>query len=212
MLGGEFGAVAEVGHLGGGEGLELGVDGRDVLFGLGDFFGEALAVGGGGVVVAGVGRGVVAVEHALQEVGVGAEEGGVGLGHQVGAVELVVGVAGAVGMDALGDLAEEGFEVEGEWVGCGVLGWRGFGRDGLRRGWVVELGDAVFPVVELDVEDADLADVAAFEAVELGAEVVEGGFAGGEGFAEGGELGAEAEELGSSGRGWRAIAARRGMG
>ena len=41
----------------------------------------------------------------------------------------------------------------------------------------MELGDAVFPLVELDVEDADLADVAAFEAVELGAEVVEGGFA-----------------------------------
>ena len=58
------------------------------------------------------------------------------------------------------------------------------------------MGYAVFPFVELDVEDADLADVAAFEAVELGAKVVEFGFAGGEGGAESGELGAAAEEFG----------------
>ena len=63
-------------------------------------------------------------------------------------------------------------------------------------GWVVEFGDAVFPLVELDVEDADLADVAALEAVELGAKVVEVGFAGGERGAEGGELSAAAEEFG----------------
>ena len=42
-------------------------------------------------------------------------------------------------------------------------------------GWVVEFGDAVVPLVELDVEDADLADVAGLEAVELGAEAGEGG-------------------------------------
>ncbi len=60
----------------------------------------------------------------------------------------------------------------------------------------MELGDAVFPLVELDVEDADLADVAAFEAVELGSEVVEVGFAGGQRGAETGELGAAAEEFG----------------
>ena len=74
----------------------------------------------------------------------------------------------------------------------------GFGGDGLglRWSWVVEFGDAVFPVVELDVEDADLADVAAFEAVELGAEVIECGLADGQRGAKNCELGAAAEELG----------------
>ena len=153
---------------------------------------------GGGVVVAGVGVGVVAVEHALEEVCVAAVEGGVGLGHEVVAVELVVGTFGAVGVDALGYLAEEGFEVERGWIG-GRFGFRlgvGFESLGRRLGWIAKFGDAVFPVIELNVEDTNLADVAAFEAVELGAEVVQVGLAGGESGAKAGELGAAAEEFG----------------
>jgi hypothetical protein len=82
--------------------------------------------------------------------------------------------------------------------GFRIGGRVGFGFEdlGLRLGWVVEFGDAVFPFVELDVEDADLADVTAFEAVQLGAQVVEVSFAAGERAAEDGELGAEAKELG----------------
>jgi hypothetical protein len=53
-----------------------------------------------------------------------------------------------------------------------------------------KLSDAGVPFVELDVEDTDLADVAGFEAVKLGAEGGEGGFAVGKGGAEGGEFGA----------------------
>jgi len=53
----DFGAVAEVGHFGGGEGFDL--------VGLGDSFGEAGELVCDGLVVAGVGGGVVAVEHAL---------------------------------------------------------------------------------------------------------------------------------------------------
>jgi hypothetical protein len=47
------------------------------------------------------------VEHTVKEVGVGAEEGFVGLGHEMGAVALVAGVAGEVRVDALGYFAEE---------------------------------------------------------------------------------------------------------
>lgn len=197
-------AVAEVRHLGVRKSFNLGGEGEQVLLGLGDLEGDALELGGGGEVVAGVRGGVVAVEHAPEHGGVVAEEGCVCLGHEMGAVTPVVDAAGAVGMDALGDGAEEGFEVEG----CGVGLWVGFwgefrsgfwirlGGHGLRMGWVVEFGDAVFPLVELDVEDADLSDVAAFEAVELGAEMVELGLADGQRRTEDGQFGATAEDLG----------------
>ena len=56
------------------------------------------------------------------------------------------------------------------------------------------LGDAGFDVVELGVEDADLAEVTAFEGLELGAELGELGFALGERGADGGELLALVEE------------------
>jgi hypothetical protein len=113
----------------------------------------------------------------------------------VGAVTFVAGVAGEVGVDALGDFAEEGFEVEGRRGGdSGGFGeWSGGGGGG---GGAVELGDAVVPLVELDIEDADLANVAGLEAVELSAEAGKGGFVRGEGGAEGVELGAAVGKLG----------------
>jgi len=115
-------------------------------------------------------------------------------------MELVVDAAGTVRVDALGYLAEEGLEVYGCGVGFGFRLrpelWFGFEDLGLRLGRIVEFGDAVFPLVELDVKDADLADVAALETVELGTKVVEVGFAGGQGSAEAGEFSAVAEELG----------------
>jgi hypothetical protein len=80
---------------------------------------------GPGELGAGVGRfdgKVVGVQHAVQESGVFAQERGVGLGHELGAVSLVVVVAGVVGMDALGDLAEEGFEVGFRVQGGGFRG------------------------------------------------------------------------------------------
>ena len=102
--GGEDGAMAEVGHVGVGEGVELGVEGEEVGLDGGDL-GEGAGELGGGFV--GGGGEVVAVQHAVEEVGVGAEEGFVGLGHEVGAVALVAGIASEVGVDALGDFAEE---------------------------------------------------------------------------------------------------------
>jgi hypothetical protein len=139
------------------------------------------------------------------------------------AAALVVGVGGEVGMEALGDFAEEGFQVV--WFGVvwilwlpalrvkmrdarrGVLGFAllGFTEEAFGifhgLGGDLEVGDAGVPFVELDVEDADLADVAAFKAVELVAKACEGGFAGGELGAEGGEPGAAEEELGVLGGG-----------
>jgi len=58
------------------------------------------------------------------------------------------------------------------------------------------LGDAGFDVVQLGVEDADLAEVAAFEGFELSTEMGKLGFAFGEGGADGGKLLALGEEGG----------------
>ena len=145
---------------------------------------------------------MVVVEDALEGVDVAAGVGGVGEGHEAGEVGLLDGVAGEVGVDALGDVAEEGFE-GGRWVE--LFGFAGFGEGGVvgfvgaLAGFggvlaggvgVVEVyfafGDAGFEVVELGVEDADLAEVAAFEGFELGAEVGELGLAVGEERAGGG--------------------------
>jgi hypothetical protein len=181
-------------------------DGEDVGFDFGDLFEGAGESDGGGLAEAG--GGVVAMEHAVEELGVFAEECVVGLGHEVVAAALVVGIGGEVGVEAFGDFAEEGAEVEadgfGSWFGGGDV-LEGFAKVGFAEealgvvdgfGGDFELGDAGLPFVELDVEDADLADVAGLKAVELGAEGGEGGLAVGEGAAEGGEFGAAVGELG----------------
>jgi hypothetical protein len=60
---------------------------------------------------------------------------------------------------------------------------------------VLEFGEAVLPFVELDVEDANLADVAAFEGVESIAQGGEAGLANGERGAQRSEFAAAAGKL-----------------
>ena len=168
-----------------------------------DLAGEALQFG----VVACVGEGgvdlEVIVEEALQGFGVAAAVGLVGARHEQGEVLLLGVVAGEVGMDAPGDLPEEGLEaggwveffggklfVEGGFVGfLGALA--GLLRAASGRVGVVEvdfaLGDAGFEVVERDVKKTDLGEVAGFEGFELGAYLGEVRFALGEGGPESGE-------------------------
>jgi hypothetical protein len=66
----------------------------------------------------------------------------------------------------------------------------------------LELGNLLFPLIELPVEHANLAEVAALEARELVAEVAECKLARGERCAQGGEVLAQAVELGFGCRGF----------
>ena len=119
-------------------------------------------------------------------------------------------VARKVGVDALGDVAEESLEA-GRWVElfgfaglaeCGIMGLlrtlAGFLGSTAGGVGVVEvdfaLGDARFEVVEFGVEDADLAKVTAFEGLELGADLGKLRFALGERSANGDKLLALVEE------------------
>jgi hypothetical protein len=184
---GGFGVEVEVGDFAGEERGAFGVEGGDVAVGVTELAGEAEELGGRTFAGDGGGGVVVVVEDALEGVDVAAGVGGVGEGHEAGEVGLLGGVAGEVGVDALGDVAEESFEC-GRWVE--LFGFAGFGEGGVvgfvgtLAGFggvptggvgVVEidfpLGDAGFKVVQLGVEDADLAEVTAFKGLELGAEV-----------------------------------------
>lgn len=217
LAGGGFGVEEEGGDLAREQDVALGGEGGDVALGMCELAGEAKQFGlgafadGGGVDLA------VIVEQALEDFGVAAGVGLIGAGHEEGEVLALGVVAGEVGVDALGDVAEEGFE-GGRRVE--VRGFAGFGEGGLvgllstltglvralpGGGGVVEvdlaLGDAGLEVVELRVEDADLPEVAAFEGAELRADLGEIGFVLGEGGAERGELRAPLGK-GAVDRGW----------
>ena len=205
------GVEVELGDFAGEEGGSLAFEGDDVAEGVFDLAADAEVLGGEAFLGDG-GNLLVVVEDALEGVDVAAGVGIVGAGHESGEVGLFGGVTGEVGVDALGDVAEEGLE-GGWWIELGSLvgfakgGFVGFGGaltgfcGALAGGFgVVEVyftfGDAGFEVVEIGVEDADLAEVTAFEGFELGAEVSELELALGEGDAEAGELFALDEELG----------------
>jgi hypothetical protein len=126
---------------------------------------------------------------------------------------LLLGVvAREVGMDALGNVAEESLEA-GWWIElfcfagiaeCGIVGLLRTlaGLLGAAAGGVgvievdFALRDTRFEIVEFGVKDADLAEVTAFEALELGADLRKLRFALGEHSANGGELLALVEERG----------------
>lgn len=230
IAGGGDGVAGEGGDLAPEQGVALGLEGGDVTAGVGDLAGEAEELGGGALAGGGGGEVVVIVEQALEGFGVAAGIGLVGAGHEEGEVLALGVVAGEVGMDALGEVAEEGFEgwrrIElGGLVGVGEGGLVGFagslaGGFGALAGvgGVVEidlaLGDAGLQVVELGVEDADVAEVAALKGSKLCAELGEVGFAVGEGGSKAGEVRALPGE-GEVGRalledevGWHAVLGR----
>jgi hypothetical protein len=125
-------------------------------------------------------------------------------------VFLLSVVAREVGMDALGDLAKKSLEA-GRWVKlfgfagiaeCNIMGLlrllAGFLGSAAGGVGVVEvdfaLGDARFDVVKLSVENADLAEITAFEGLELGADLGKLRFTLGEFAANGGKVLALVEE------------------
>ncbi len=217
FAGGGFGVEVELGEFAGEERVAFGVEVGDVALGVLDLAGDAEELGGGAFAGDGGVDLAVVVEETLEGFGVAAGVGLVGAGHEEGEVLLLGVVAGEVRVDALGEVAEEGFEAGGwielfSFVGCaegfvvGLLGLAAglFSAEASGVGVVegdLALGDAGFELVELGVEDADLAEVAAFEGFELGAELGELGLALGEGGADEGELLALVEEGGGV-RGW----------
>ncbi len=111
--------------------MPLGIEGGDVALGVLDLARDAENLGGG---IFPGDRGVdftVIVEETLQGFDVAATVGLIGAGHQQGKVFLLGIVAREVGMDALGDVAEEGLETR-RWVElfgfaglaeCGIMGF-----------------------------------------------------------------------------------------
>lgn len=202
---GGLGIAVQLADFAGEQGVALGVESGDVALGMTDLARNPVEFGGG--VLAGEGGGVdleVVAEQALERLVVAAAVGLVGTRHKQGEVPLLLGIAGEVGMNALGDVAEEGFEA-GRRVE--LLGVVRFGKGGVASfvralascfgslaGSVgveeidLPLGDAGCEVVELDVEDADQAEVAALKGFELSAQLGELRLTLGEGGASGGEL------------------------
>ena len=185
LAGGGLGVEMQLGDVAGQQRMPFGVERGDVAPGVTDLAADAEQLGGsafagnGGVDLA------VVVEQALQRLRVAAAVGLVGASHQQGEVPALGVVAREVGMDALGDVAEEGLEAgrriellsfaglaEGSVV-CllrALASLLGAATSGVG---VVEIdlafSDPRFDLVQLGVEDADLAKVAALEGLELGA-------------------------------------------
>ncbi len=190
--------------------MELGIEGGEVAFGMLDLARDpkecGAVLGEGGVDLA------MIVQEALQGFGIAAAVGLVGANHEQGIVLLLGGVDCEVGVDALGDLPKERFEAE-RWIELldflgltpgAVVGFlralAGLLRPAAGGVGVVEvdfaLSDSRFEIVELRVEDTDLAEVAGFKGFELGAPVAECGCALGEGAANSGKLLTPREESG----------------
>ena len=170
--------------------MTLCIESRDVALGVLDLtcdakeFGCGAFPGDGGMDLA------MIVQQTLESFGVAAFIGLYGTGHEQREMLLLDGVASEVRVDALGEVAEEGLDA-GRWIellsflgGIGKCGIMAFLRalTGLLRALtggvrVVKvdftLDDACFELIELGVEDANLAEVAAFEGLELGTELGE---------------------------------------
>ena len=120
-----------MGDFAGEQGVPLRVQIGDVALGVLDLAGDAENLGGSAFAGDGGVNLAVIVKQALQGFGVAAAIGLIGAGHQQGEVLLLGVVAREVGVDALGDVAEEGFEA-GRRVEL-------FGFAGLAEGGIVGL-------------------------------------------------------------------------
>jgi hypothetical protein len=209
---GSFGIAVQLGDFAGGQRVPLGIERGDIALGVlylardAEKLSSGAFAGDGGVDFA------VIVKQTLQGFGVATAVRLIGASHQQGEVLLLGVVAREVGVDALGDIAEECLEA-GRWVEllgfvgiakCGIVSFLRTvaGLFGSAPGGVgvVEiyfaLGDARFKVVEFGVEDADLAQVSTFEGLELGSDLGKLGFALGEHRTDAGKLLAFVEEDG----------------
>jgi hypothetical protein len=201
---GGFGVAVQLGDFAGEQSVPLGIEGGYIALGVLDLARDAEKLGGNSFAgIGGVDLAVI-VKETLQGFNVAAAVGLIGTGHQQSEVLLLGVVACEVGVYTLGDVAEEGLEAGRRielfgFVGlteCGVVGFLSAlaGLLGSPAGGlgVVQVdfarGNARFEVVELGIEDADLAEVTAFEGLQLGAEVGKFRFALGEHRADGSKL------------------------
>jgi hypothetical protein len=211
FAGGGFGVEVELGDLTGEQRAPLAIEGSDVAFGVADLTHDAEELGGRAFTSSGDVDLAMIVKETLESFGVAAAVGQIGAGHQKGEVLLLGVVAREVGVDALGDLTEESLEAgrrielfgfagipERGIMGllCALAGLLGPAAGGVGAVKVdFSLGDARFDVVKLGVEDAYLAEVTAFEALELGAELGKLRFTLGEPGANGSKLLAFVKEV-----------------
>jgi hypothetical protein len=226
-----FGVAVQLGYLAREQGVLLGIEGSDIALGVlhlardAEKLGSGVFPGDSGVDLA------MIVKKTLQSFGVSTTVGLIGAGHQQREVLLFDVVACEVGMDTLGDIAEEGLEAGRRVELFGFVGVteRSIVRLlraltsllGVATGRVgvvqvnLALGDARFEIIELRVEDADLAEIAALKGLELGAELGKLRFALREHGANAGKLLALVEEGGGIRRllendfGWHAASASR---
>lgn len=187
-------------------------EGGDVALGVADLAANAKHLGGDafsgdeGIDL------TVIVEQALQGFSIATAVGLIGTGHQQGEVLLLGVIACEVRVDALGDVTEEGLQT----------GWRIelFRLAGLPKCGIVSLlrtltsllgamacgvgvvesdfalSDACFKLIKFSVEDANLAKIPAFKALELSAKLGKLGFAFGKRGADSGKLLTLVEESG----------------
>jgi hypothetical protein len=209
---GAFGVAVQLGYFAGEQRVALGIESGDIALGVQYLARDAEKLGGSAFAGDGGVDFAVIVKETLQGFGVAAAVGLIGASHQQGEVLLLGVVAREVGVDALGNVAEEGLEAGRRielfgfmgFAECGVMGFlctpTGFLGPTAGRVGVVEidfaLGDARFEVVEFGVEDADLPKVTTFEGLELSADLSKLRFALGKRGADGGKLLALVEESG----------------
>jgi hypothetical protein len=207
-----FDIAVQLGDFAGDQRVPLGIERGDVALGVLYLACDAKKLGGGAFAGDGGVDFAVIVKQTLQGFGVATAVRLIGASHQEGEVLLLGVVAREVGVDALGDIAEECLEA-GRWVElfgfagiakCGIVGFpralAGLFGSAPGRVGVVEidfaLGDACFQVVEFGVEDADLAEVSTFEGLELRSDLGKLRFALGEHRTDAGKFLAFVEEDG----------------
>ncbi len=207
---GGFGVEVQLGGFAGEQRVPLGIECGDIALGVLDLACDAEKLGGGSFTGDGGVDFAVIVKQTLQGLGVATAVGLIGASHQQSEVLLLGVVAREVGVNALGDVAEEGLEAGRRVELFGIVSLAECGIMSLLRALAAFLsaaaggvgavevdfafGDARFEIVELSVEYANLAKVTAFEGLELSADLGKLRFALGKRGANGGKLLALIEE------------------
>ncbi len=191
--GGGFNILEQLGDLTGEQRVPLSVEYGDVALGVLELARDAQKLCGAVFTDDGGVDFEVIVKKSLQSFSIATSVCLIGAGHQQGEVLLLDVIAREVRVNSFRDVTEESLET-GWWIElcgivsiaeCGVMSLLGALTSTLssaaRGVGVVEVnfafGDVRFEVVELSVEDSDLAEVTPFEGLELGTELGELRFA-----------------------------------
>ena len=210
FAGGCFSIKVQLGDLSCEQRAALGIERGDIALGVLDLARNAEKLGSSAFAGDRTVDLAMIVKQTLQGFDVATTVGLIGASHQQSEVLLFRVIARKVGVNALGHIAEESLEAR-RWVELfGFMGFAECGVMGLLRALagllssapggvgVVKidfaLSNARFQIVDLGVEDSDLAEITTFEGLELGADLGKLGFALGERRANGGKLLALVEE------------------